>query len=87
MFWSNSPHSRFTFVTQKLIIKTIIKAKPKDSCKKMFSKLVILTLYSQYILSTLMFVVKYKNIFTINTELHKINTCKKLDFHVPFNTN
>jgi hypothetical protein len=30
-----------------------------------------------------MFVVKYNDIFTINTELHKINTCQKLDFHVP----
>jgi hypothetical protein len=30
-----------------------------------------------------MFVVKHKDIFTINVELHKINTCQKLDFHVP----
>jgi hypothetical protein len=30
-----------------------------------------------------MFVVKHKDIFTINIELHKINTCQKLDFHVP----
>jgi hypothetical protein len=30
-----------------------------------------------------MFMVKYKDIFTINTELHKINTSQKLDFHVP----
>jgi hypothetical protein len=29
-----------------------------------------------------MFVIKHKDIFTINTELHKINTCQKLDFHV-----
>jgi hypothetical protein len=57
-----------------------MKAKPKDSCKEMFSKLGILTLYSQYIL---MFVVNYKVIFTINTELHKINTHQKLDFSVP----
>jgi len=30
-----------------------------------------------------MFVVKHKNIFTFNIELHKINTCHKLDLHVP----
>jgi hypothetical protein len=30
-----------------------------------------------------MFVVKHKDIFTINIELHKINTHQKLDFHVP----
>jgi hypothetical protein len=30
-----------------------------------------------------MFVVKHKDIFTMNTELNKINTCQKLDFCVP----
>jgi hypothetical protein len=80
MFWGISPHSGSTFITQKRIVRTIMKAKPKDSCKEMFSKLGILTLCSQYIL---MFVVKYKVIFTINTELHKINTRQKLDFSVP----
>jgi hypothetical protein len=51
-----------------------MKAKPKDSCKEMFGKMGILTLYSQYIFSILMFVVKHKDLFTINMELHKINT-------------
>jgi hypothetical protein len=60
-----------------------MEAKAKDSCREMLSKLGILTLYSQYIFSTLMFVVKHKDIFIINIELHKINTCQKLDFHVP----
>jgi hypothetical protein len=30
-----------------------------------------------------MFAVKHKDIFTINAELHNINTRQKLDFHVP----
>ena len=54
-----------------------IRHKARDSCQTMFSKLRILTLYSQYIFSTLMFVVKHKDIITFNTELHKINTCHK----------
>jgi len=60
-----------------------MKAKARDSCRAMFSKLCILTLYSQYIFSILMFVVKHKDIFTFNMELHKINTRHKLDLHVP----
>jgi hypothetical protein len=59
-----------------------MKAKAKDSCREMFSKLGILAIYSQYIFSTL-FVVKHKDIFTINIELHKINTRQKLDLHIP----
>jgi len=54
-----------------------------DSCRAMFGKLGILTLYSQYIFLILMFVVKRKDIFTFNIELHKINTRHKLDLHVP----
>jgi len=49
----------------------------------MFSKLGILTLYSQYIFSIVLFVVKHKDIFTFNVELHKINTLQKLDLHIP----
>jgi hypothetical protein len=30
-----------------------------------------------------MFVVKHEDLFTLNMELHNINTCHKLDFHVP----
>jgi len=30
-----------------------------------------------------MFIVKHKNIFTFNIELHKINTRQKQDLHVP----
>jgi len=49
----------------------------------MFRKLGILTSYSEYIFSILMFVIKHKDIFTCNTELHNINTRHKLDLHVP----
>ena len=60
-----------------------MKAKARNSCQAMFSKLGILTLYSQYIFSILMFVVKHKDIFIFNSELHKINTHHKLDLHIP----
>jgi hypothetical protein len=83
MFWSSSPHSKSVFITQKCTVRTIMKAKWKDSYKELFSKLGILTLYSQYIYSTLMFVVKHKNLFALNMEFHSINTRHTLDLHVP----
>jgi hypothetical protein len=81
MLWGNLPHSRSHFITQKCIVRIIMKAKPKDSCKELFSKLGILTHYSQYIFS-IMFVVKHKDLFTLNMAFYNINTCHKLDFHV-----
>jgi hypothetical protein len=61
----------------------MMKAKPKDSCRELFKKLGILTLYSKYIFSTIMFVVKHNDLFKVNTEVQEINTRHKLDFHVP----
>jgi len=83
IFWGNSSYSRTIFLTQKRIVRIIIKAKARDSCRAMFSTLGILTFYSQYIFSILMFIVKHKDIFTFNSELHSINTHHKLDLHVP----
>jgi len=80
-FRDNLSYSRTILITQKRIVRIIMKAKARDSCRAMFSKL--LTLYSQYIFSILMFVVKHKDIFTLNIDLHKIKTRHKLDFHVP----
>jgi hypothetical protein len=61
----------------------MMKAKPKDSCRELFKKLGILTLYSQYIFSTLMFALKHKDLLKVNIEVHEINTRHKLDFHAP----
>jgi hypothetical protein len=83
IFWVTSSYSRSIFIAQKRIVRCMMKAKPKDSCRELFKKLGILTLYSQYIFSTLTFVVKHKDLFKVNTEVHEINTRHKLDFHVP----
>jgi hypothetical protein len=37
MFWGNSPHSRSIFVIQERIVRIIMKAKARDSCREMFS--------------------------------------------------
>jgi len=50
---------------------------------ELFCILGILILYSQNIYSTLMFVVKHKDIFTLNVELHNLNTRHRFDLHVP----
>ena len=83
IFWGNLSYSRTIFITQKRIVRIIMKAKPRDSCRTVFSKLGILTLYSQHIFLTLMIVVKHKDIFTFNVEFHKINIRHKWDLHIP----
>ena len=55
----------------------------RDSCRKLFIKLEILPLPSQYILSLLMFMIRNKSQFLVNSEIHHINTRQNVNFHQP----
>jgi hypothetical protein len=54
-----------------------------DSCCGLFKKLHILTLQSQYIFSILLFVVKNRNYFGSNTDIHDISTRFNHNLHLP----
>jgi hypothetical protein len=60
-----------------------MNAKPKASCCGFFRKLNILPFYSQYIFSLLLFVIKTMLFFTINTEIHAINTRQNINLRLP----
>ena len=60
IFWGISPDSYNIFRLQKRAIRIIMSAGNRVSCREQFKKLNILPLYSQYILSLLLFVVKNK---------------------------
>jgi len=57
------------------------KSKGKDSCRQLFKRLEILPLKSQYIFSVLLFVVKNKELFITNQEIHNINTRFNINLH------
>ena len=82
IFWGNAPSSRTVFIAQKRIVRIIMHARTNESCRIMFCRLGILTLYCQYIFSTV-FVVKNREIFTSNASIHNIDTRRKLYLHVP----
>ena len=46
-------------------------------------KLYILSLQSQYIFSLLMFIVKNKDFFKMNSDVHSFNTRSNHDLHIP----
>jgi len=45
-----------------------------ETCRDIFRSLQIFTLYSQYIYSLLLFIIKNKHLFTTNNEIHDYNT-------------
>ena len=83
IFWGNAPSSKTVFTAQKRIVRIIMHAKTNESCRTLFRRLGILTLYSQYILSIIMFIAKNRQLFTSNDSIHNIDTRCKLDLHVP----
>jgi hypothetical protein len=59
-----------------------MNANPKASCRGFF-RLSTLPFYSQYIFSLLLFVVKNIIFFTINTDIHAINTRQSINLYLP----
>jgi hypothetical protein len=74
IFWGNSFDSYNIFKLQKRAVRIIMSVGNRISCHELFKKLNLLPMYSQYILSLLLFVVKNIDDFSMNFEVHIINT-------------
>jgi hypothetical protein len=80
-FWGHSPHSIKIFRMQKRIIRIMIGWKSRVSCKNLLRRLEILSFVSQYILSLVLFVVKNKNLFILNSEHYTTSTRQLNNFY------
>jgi exonuclease III len=85
-FWGNSPDAIKVFRIQKRIIRIMLGCKQRVSCRNLFRRLKILPLASQYILSLMLFVVKNKNLFTLNSEHHDTSTRQRHNLYQPIST-
>jgi len=79
----NQPYSDKIFKIQKRVIRIITSSRMRDSCRELFKKLEILPLYSQYIYSISVFVIKNKHLFYTNNQIHSIHTRFKTNLHPP----
>jgi len=82
-FWGNSSHSIKIFRIQKNKIRIMLGCKKRVSCRNLLRKLKILTLVSQHILSLMPFVIKNKNQFKGNSEIHSVDTRQHTNLHQP----
>ena len=83
IFWDNFAYSSNIFKIQTRIIRIIMNARNRDSCRHLFKNLKILPLKSQYIFSLLLFVAKSRDLYESNSEIHNINTWFSSDLHTP----
>jgi hypothetical protein len=69
---------------KELPIRILTNKYKRDSCRDLFKQLQILTLPSQYTyIFLLVFVVKNRDLFSLNSEIHNLNTRYKHDLHLP----
>ena len=62
---------------------TPCNSRVRESCREAFKNMQIMTLYSQYIFSLILFTVKNKPLFTTNNEIHKYKTRNNTNLHLP----
>jgi len=60
-----------------------MNSRNSDSRHTLFKKINILSLESQYIFSLLLFVVKIRELYKSNSDIHSINTRRSTDLHPP----
>jgi hypothetical protein len=83
IFWGNLPYSEKIFKTHKRVIRIITNSRVRDLCRQLLKKMIILTLYSQYIFSLLIYVIKNKHLFNKNYQIHSVHTRFKTNLHPP----
>jgi len=79
MFWGGFAISGDIFKVQKRVIRIITNKCRCESSRPVFKQLKILTLFSQYVVSVLVFMTRNMNLFTFNREIHSINTRSSFD--------
>jgi hypothetical protein len=66
-----------------LIVRIITNNGVRESCREAFKNMEIVTLYSQYIFSLILFADKNKHSFTSNNEIHTHKTRNCTNLHLP----
>ena len=70
IFWGRASKVTKLFTLQKRIVKIITDKKPRDSCRDAFRNMKILTLFSQYLFSLIVFTVENDYHFNLNKDIH-----------------
>jgi len=80
VFWGNSSYSKKILTLQKGIIRIMVGTHPRASCRRLFKKLEILTVPSQYIYSLMSFFIRNQEKFQTNSSVRNIKTRKNTIF-------
>lgn len=82
VFWGSSTYVHHLFVIQKKVLRIIEKIKFGQSCRGVFRRCSIMTVYGLYIYECLMFIFKHRKDFNLYTSSHQYST-RTADLNYP----
>lgn len=82
-FWGAGQMIQDIFITQKRIIRVIAGVARRHTCRELFKKFKILTVYGIYVYNLLQYIFNNKNKLIRNGEFHSYDTRHRDDFHIP----
>ena len=71
------------FMIQKKSVKIMTNYRPSELCREHFRRLEIMTMYSQYIYSLMLYTVGNQHLFSSNNSIHQYRTRYNNDLHLP----
>lgn len=77
LVWGKAADIQTIFVLQKRAIRSIYNLNSRESLRELFKDINILTVASQYIYESIMYVIKNIDSFTKNSDVHNFNTRNK----------
>ena len=83
IFWGHTTNTIRVFRLQKRILRIMTGCGRRDSCRKLFVELKILTLPSLYIYQLIMFVNKNNELYVTNDAIHNYSTRQNKNLHQP----
>ena len=72
-----------SLLCKKKLLRIIFNLNPTDSCRNIFEQNQIMTLYSYYIYSLILFARNNKQQFELNVDINQHNTRNKKNMHFP----
>ena len=83
VLWGHAPGCARVLTIQKAAVRIITSSDRIAHCKPLFDRLGILTIYSQFVLSSLVYARSNLESCTTRGELHSYNVRTRNDIHIP----
>ena len=84
LIWGHSPHCLDILLLQKRALRLMTASDHREHCRPIFARLGILTVYSHYVLLSLLYVKNNLTAFSTRREMHNLSIRGASSINVPY---